>query len=219
MKPKPKNKMDDLKKKYAKKSPVKPKGGKKSVKKNPIKKVSRETSKKPPKKRNYKLTPKILMFCKEYIIDLNGKQSAIRAGYSEKTAEQQASRLLRNVKVKIEIQKLMGKREKRTEITADYVLGNIKEIGERCMQRSRVMVRDGKKMVPKKEWVEDENGEEQLCDVWEFKEMGALKSQELLGKNLKIFTEKVEEKVVERTKYITIEEEAEIKKHIRKSIQ
>jgi phage terminase small subunit len=38
-----------------------------------------------------KLTPKQLQFCKEYLIDLNGAQAAIRAGYSEKTAKEIAS--------------------------------------------------------------------------------------------------------------------------------
>ena len=33
-----------------------------------------------------KLTDKQKAFCDEYLVDLNGKQAAIRAGYSEKTA-------------------------------------------------------------------------------------------------------------------------------------
>lgn len=45
------------------------------------------------------LTDKQKRFCEEYLIDLNATQAAIRAGYSPKTAEQTASRLLRNVKV------------------------------------------------------------------------------------------------------------------------
>lgn len=45
------------------------------------------------------LTDKQKRFCDEYLIDLNATQAAIRAGYSPKTAEQTASRLLRNVKV------------------------------------------------------------------------------------------------------------------------
>ena len=45
------------------------------------------------------LIPKIDRFVDEYMVDLNGTQAAIRAGYSAKTAAQQASRLLKNVKV------------------------------------------------------------------------------------------------------------------------
>ncbi len=45
-------------------------------------------------------------FVTEYVIDKNATQAAIRAGYSEKTAESQGSRLLRNVKVSEMINKL-----------------------------------------------------------------------------------------------------------------
>ena len=38
-----------------------------------------------------KPTPKQVMFANEYLIDLNGAQAAIRAGYSEKCARQIAS--------------------------------------------------------------------------------------------------------------------------------
>ncbi|MBS7531838.1 terminase small subunit [Hazenella sp. IB182353] len=69
-----------------------------------------------------KLTPKQQAFVKEYLIDLNATQAAIRAGYSKKTAEATGSRLLRNVKVQTAIQKALGEREARTEVTADMVL-------------------------------------------------------------------------------------------------
>jgi len=61
-------------------------------------------------------------FVDEYLIDLNGKQAAIRAGYSEKTAEVQASRLLSNAKVEAAIKLKMDERSERTEITQDMVL-------------------------------------------------------------------------------------------------
>lgn len=69
-----------------------------------------------------KLTARQQRFADEYLVDLNGKQAAIRAGYSEKTAEGQASRLLSNVKVQHYIQKRKQERVERTEITQDMVL-------------------------------------------------------------------------------------------------
>ena len=75
-----------------------------------------------------KLTPKQLMFCQEYLIDLNATQACIRSGYSEKTAEQQASRLLRNVKVKSEVNRLKAIREKKVELTAEKVLKDIERV-------------------------------------------------------------------------------------------
>lgn len=73
-----------------------------------------------------KLTDKQEMFCQEYLKDLNGTQAAIRAGYSEKTAEFQASRLLSNDKVKSRITQLKDKRVQRVEIDADYLLKTLK---------------------------------------------------------------------------------------------
>ena len=65
---------------------------------------------------------------KRFVIDLNAKQAAIRAGYSPKTAEVQASRLLSLVKVQDEIAKAMEDREKRTGITQDRVLAELSAI-------------------------------------------------------------------------------------------
>ncbi|MFZ6727357.1 terminase small subunit [Undibacterium sp. MH2W] len=61
-------------------------------------------------------------FVKQYLIDLNGTQAAIRAGYSANTANEQSSRLLANVNVQRAIQVAMQERSERTNITADQVL-------------------------------------------------------------------------------------------------
>lgn len=72
-----------------------------------------------------KMTEKQKRFCDEYLIDLNATQAAIRAGYSPRTAEQAASRLLSFVKVQDEISKEMAERSKRTGINQDRVLMEI----------------------------------------------------------------------------------------------
>lgn len=46
------------------------------------------------------LTKKQLLFANEYLKDCNATQSAIRAGYSKKTAYSQGQRMLKNVEVK-----------------------------------------------------------------------------------------------------------------------
>jgi len=51
------------------------------------------------KKENSGLSAKQEQFCQEYLVDYNGTQAAIRAGYSPKTAMEQASRLLSKVKI------------------------------------------------------------------------------------------------------------------------
>lgn len=68
------------------------------------------------------LTDKQQLFVDEYLVDLNATQAAIRAGYSPNTAEQQASRLLSNVKVQEAIREAQEKRAARVNITADMVL-------------------------------------------------------------------------------------------------
>ncbi len=68
------------------------------------------------------LTPKQARFVEEYLIDLNGTQAAIRAGYSPKTAAATASRLLRNVKMRAYIAELMAPAVKAAELSAERVL-------------------------------------------------------------------------------------------------
>ena len=65
----------------------------------------------------------------EYLIDLNATQAAIRSGYSEKTANEQASRLLTNVKVASAVAVAQAARSARTEITQDMVLREYAKIG------------------------------------------------------------------------------------------
>lgn len=67
-------------------------------------------------------------FVNEYLIDLNGTQAAIRAGYSVKTAQEQASRLLSNVMVQQAIAKRMAERSKRTGINQDRVVLELAKI-------------------------------------------------------------------------------------------
>ena len=75
------------------------------------------------------LTEKQKLFVEEYLVDLNATKAAKRAGYSEKTAAEQACRLLINVKVQEAIQKAMEKRRHRTGITQDRVLQELAAIG------------------------------------------------------------------------------------------
>jgi len=74
------------------------------------------------------LTLKQERFVEEFIVDLVGKQAAIRAGYSPKTAEVQASRLLRNAKVQTAVESAMQARSKRTEVSADGVVAELARI-------------------------------------------------------------------------------------------
>lgn len=75
------------------------------------------------------LSPKQQLFVAEYLVDLNATAAYKRAGYKPRTdaaAAESASRLLRNVKVAAAVAAAQTKREQRTEITQDWVLGRLK---------------------------------------------------------------------------------------------
>ena len=55
------------------------------------------------------MTPKQKRFCDEYLIDCNATQSAIRAGYSEKSAYSAGQRMLKNVEVSQYIEEQLEK--------------------------------------------------------------------------------------------------------------
>lgn len=76
------------------------------------------------------LNAKQKLFVREYIIDLNGKQAAIRAGYSKNTAAAQASRLLTNANVQKAVDDAKAERLKRLNINADYVLQRMVEVDQ-----------------------------------------------------------------------------------------
>lgn len=75
-----------------------------------------------------KLTDKQSAFVREYLVDLNATQAAIRAGYSERTANAQAGRLLANVGIREAIETAQAKRARRVEIKAEDVLRGVIEV-------------------------------------------------------------------------------------------
>lgn len=75
-----------------------------------------------------KLTAKQQRFCDEYLIDLNATQAAIRAGYSKKTANEQASRLLANVNIQQYLQKKKTKLEEKFTISQESILRELHSV-------------------------------------------------------------------------------------------
>ena len=75
-----------------------------------------------------KLTPKQAAFVAEYLISLNATEAARRAGYSVKTASEQAARLLGNVKVSAAIAQAQAERAEKTGRTALDVLMDIQAV-------------------------------------------------------------------------------------------
>lgn len=174
------------------------------------------------------LTDKQRRFCEEYLIDINATQAAIRAGYSPKTAEQTASRLLRNVKVQEYIAKRQKELSRSTQITQERVIKELALIAfsnnadyarvvEKKMQTEvdgmlvDVLGEDGKPIMYRtvEPVLTDELTEEQKRalavikkgrDGLEVKSFDKVRALELLGKHLGIFTEKIEANVNDTTR-------------------
>lgn len=109
------------------------------------------------------LTAKQSLFVREYLVDLNATKAAIRAGYSQKTAEQIGHQLLQKTSVSAAVEKAMEKRSAKTELTADWVLEKLRIIIDACSN--------------------PEKG---------FNPAGANKALELIGRHRGMFTDKLD---------------------------
>ncbi|MCL1789879.1 MAG: terminase small subunit [Peptococcaceae bacterium] len=74
------------------------------------------------------LTVRQLAFVDEYLIDLNGTQAAIRAGYSPRSASSIANDLMDKPHVADEIARRMAERSKRTGVNADRVIRELAKV-------------------------------------------------------------------------------------------
>ncbi|MEE8499353.1 MAG: terminase small subunit, partial [Kiloniellales bacterium] len=73
------------------------------------------------------MNPKQRRFAEEYVIDSNATAAARRAGYSERTAKQQGSRLLTNVDVQVAIQGLHAELRERVVVSVESVTAQLND--------------------------------------------------------------------------------------------
>lgn len=145
-----------------------------------------------------KLTPKQSLFVKEYLVDLNATQAAIRAGYSKPTANRAGSDLLSNLVIKKLIQEGMDKRSENIRLSSDRVLREIELLA--TVDFSKAYDKNGNLLLPH-EMPEDirravggietkklRNG----SIVKKLKFWDKTKALELYGRHLKLFTDKKE---------------------------
>ena len=133
-----------------------------------------------------KLTDKQQMFVKEYLIDLNATQAAIRAGYSEKTAYSIGCENLSKPYIADAIAVAMAERAERLDTSADGVIKDLALLRDMCMGR-----------MPVTRTIMLKNGEDDIATPVEiegklFEPAAAKGTLELLGKHHKLFTDKIE---------------------------
>lgn len=152
------------------------------------------------------MNPKQRCFIAEYLKDKNATQAAIRAGYSKKTANQQASDLLAKPYIREQVSKALRKLEEKSEITAERILkelahmafldirrafnadGSLKPIAELPEDIARAM----SSAETFEEFVGSGQARLKVGDTKKVKFWDKARALELLGKHLKMFTEKVE---------------------------
>ena len=119
------------------------------------------------------------LFCQEYVVDYNGTQAAIRAGYKEKSARVTASKLLTDANILARVYELQKEQLDRLAISQDYVVLQLLETYKCCREPSPVMRYD------------PSTGEMEETGMYQFDSKGALRALELLGKHLGMFNDKL----------------------------
>lgn len=117
------------------------------------------------------MTPKQEKFVEEYLVDLNGKQAAIRAGYHASRAERTACELLATRKVSEAVAAGRKRLSERTQRTVDAVMADIGRVRDDAMR----LIRD------------QDTGDEAMRS-----HKDALRALELEGKHLGAFVERVD---------------------------
>jgi len=91
------------------------------------------------------LSRKMERFCTEFIVDMSVTGAAVRAGYSEKTAAQQGSRLLRKPEVAALVRRLHKEKLDRVDLRAENV---IKELATIAFSDVRSLLDSNGQLVP-----------------------------------------------------------------------
>ena len=127
------------------------------------------------------MTEKQKRFCEEYLIDCNGTQAAIRAGYSKKTARQMANLLLTKVDIREYIDSLLQQIHSQKVATAAEVMEYLTSV-QRGESQSAYITVEGV----------GEGCSQTVITMKTPDEKDRLKAAELLGKCYGIFTDRLQ---------------------------
>lgn len=144
------------------------------------------------------ISPKQQRFVDEYLVDLNATQAAIRAGYSKRTAAEQAHDLLRKPQIQALVDEALARRAERVEVKADDVLRELLRLGmsdpagafseDGSLLPIRKMPVEVRRAISSIEVRTDETG----VLITKVKWWDKVKGLDLLGRHLRLFVERTE---------------------------
>lgn len=140
-----------------------------------------------------KLTDKQKRFVDEYLIDCNATQAAIRAGYSEKTADRIGHENLKKLEISKAISEKMNAKQKETIMKQDEVLELLTSIARGEAQKytsTKHKKANGNETKTETSGTSTPQMEERL------------RALELIGKRYGIFTDKQQVDIVERVQFV-----------------
>jgi phage terminase small subunit len=145
-------------------------------------------------------------FCREYLIDYNATQAAIRAGYKENSARQHASRMLSNDDIRAFIMGLQDRQTRRLEVSADRVIMELSHVAfsdpadfydkSGALLDIHLVPEDARKSLAGVEVYEEFMGagddRHKIGETKKVKRWDKVRALEILGKHLKLWTERHE---------------------------
>ena len=151
------------------------------------------------------MTPKQSAFVAEYLVDMNATQAALRAGYSHKTAAKIGHELTTKPAILMAINQEIEARSKRTQISADNVIA---ELGRIAFSDIRKLFDSEGRLLPMHMLPHEVAASVSSVEVVTTRIPGSdpvevqytvriklwskVESLELLGKHMKLFTDRME---------------------------
>lgn len=130
------------------------------------------------------MTEKQRLFCDEYLIDLNATQAAIRAGYSEKYAHTNVSKLLQNTTIREYIENRIAEKEDKLIAKQNEVLKYLTSVMRGESESEIVVVENIGDYMSEARTMEKAPDEKER-----------LKAAELLGKAHMMFSERIQQDI------------------------
>ena len=133
-------------------------------------------------------------FCKEYIVDFNATQAAIRSGYSKKNAQKIGPETLGKTRVQARIKELTRRKEKKLDISAEKTLkeianlaySNFYEILDK-ISKKKELTEDEQKIISEKTITKTNTG-----GSIKYKAHSKEKALEMLARYFNMFVDKLE---------------------------